>query len=245
MGRKNLKENKMDKERLQAYKMAIGIGIKAGCGFEVAPIDMQELMDIITTLEATQAELAEAENAAGLWMESSNIFREEYTRVVKEAARPANEFEKYWKQYGELHASMCNGNIKQFAKEIWQSALGNLDGKRFSRRSRMYKERLQELKYDVRRGRMYDVPNDWDCNYESLYDVIEELITAYEKDQQQLAEARVEVKRLEDLYSTDRCNYLDDITLLQTEVGRLRTALEEYADKNYWLDKAFEGDENG
>ena len=39
-----------------------------------------------------------------------------------------NDFEKYWKQYGELHASMCNGNIKQFAKEIWQSASGKGNG---------------------------------------------------------------------------------------------------------------------
>ena len=31
-------------------------------------------------------------------------------------------FEDYWENYGELHASMCGGNIKQFAKEIWMSA---------------------------------------------------------------------------------------------------------------------------
>lgn len=31
-------------------------------------------------------------------------------------------FEDYWEKYGELHASMCGGNIKQFAKEIWMSA---------------------------------------------------------------------------------------------------------------------------
>jgi len=32
-------------------------------------------------------------------------------------------FEDYWENYGELHASMCGGNIKQFAKEIWMSAI--------------------------------------------------------------------------------------------------------------------------
>ncbi len=37
------------------------------------------------------------------------------------------KFDKYWEQYGELHASMCNGDIKQFAKEIWQSANGRLE----------------------------------------------------------------------------------------------------------------------
>lgn len=34
-------------------------------------------------------------------------------------------FEEYWENYGELHASFCNGDIKQFAKEIWASAEGN------------------------------------------------------------------------------------------------------------------------
>jgi hypothetical protein len=36
-------------------------------------------------------------------------------------------FEDYWENYGELHASMCGGNIKQFAKEIWMSANVNTD----------------------------------------------------------------------------------------------------------------------
>lgn len=36
-------------------------------------------------------------------------------------------FDEYWEQYGELHASMCNGDIKQFAKEIWESAIGNIE----------------------------------------------------------------------------------------------------------------------
>jgi len=33
-----------------------------------------------------------------------------------------NQFEQYWRNYGELHASMCGGDIKQFAKDIWLSA---------------------------------------------------------------------------------------------------------------------------
>ncbi len=45
----------------------------------------------------------------------------------------------------------------------------------------MKTERLQELKDDVERGRKYDVPNDYDCNYEELYDVMEELIAAVEE----------------------------------------------------------------
>lgn len=36
-------------------------------------------------------------------------------------------FDEYWEQYGELHASMCNGDTKQFAKEIWESAIGNIE----------------------------------------------------------------------------------------------------------------------
>ena len=36
-------------------------------------------------------------------------------------------FEEYWERYGELHASMCNGDIKQFAKQIWESAIGNIE----------------------------------------------------------------------------------------------------------------------
>ena len=37
------------------------------------------------------------------------------------------DFEKYWEDFGELHASMCNGDIKQFAKEIWVSAQSELE----------------------------------------------------------------------------------------------------------------------
>jgi len=36
-------------------------------------------------------------------------------------------FEEYWNTYGELHASMCGGSIKQFAKEIWMSARSSIE----------------------------------------------------------------------------------------------------------------------
>jgi len=36
-------------------------------------------------------------------------------------------FNEYWEQYGELHAAMCGGDIKQFAKEIWESATDNIE----------------------------------------------------------------------------------------------------------------------
>ena len=36
-------------------------------------------------------------------------------------------FDEYWEQYGELHASMCGRDIKQFAKEIWMSANVNTE----------------------------------------------------------------------------------------------------------------------
>lgn len=32
-------------------------------------------------------------------------------------------FDEYWDNYGELHAAGCGGNIKLFAKEIWESAI--------------------------------------------------------------------------------------------------------------------------
>jgi len=32
------------------------------------------------------------------------------------------DFEQYWNELGELHASMCNGDIKVFAEQIWGSA---------------------------------------------------------------------------------------------------------------------------
>jgi len=36
-------------------------------------------------------------------------------------------FNEYWEQYGELHAAMCGEDIKQFAKEIWESATDNIE----------------------------------------------------------------------------------------------------------------------
>ena len=54
----------------------------------------------------------------------------------------------------------------------------------------MTEQRLQEIKADIKRGRKYDVPNDWDCNYEQIYDDKEELVVAVEQ-------LQTEVKRLE------------------------------------------------
>lgn len=36
-------------------------------------------------------------------------------------------FEPFWDGHGELLASMCKGNIKQFAKDVWNSALSVKD----------------------------------------------------------------------------------------------------------------------
>jgi hypothetical protein len=40
------------------------------------------------------------------------------------------KFEEWWTKYGELTASMVNGNIKQFTKEIWENAQVNNDSKK-------------------------------------------------------------------------------------------------------------------
>jgi hypothetical protein len=37
------------------------------------------------------------------------------------------KFQDYWEEFGELHASFCNGDIKQFAKEIWMSAFSSAE----------------------------------------------------------------------------------------------------------------------
>lgn len=42
-----------------------------------------------------------------------------YTK--KQSTSDEITFNKYWDNYGELHAGMCGGDIKQFAKEIWLS----------------------------------------------------------------------------------------------------------------------------
>lgn len=47
------------------------------------------------------------------------------------------KFEDYWHTYGELHASMCVGNVKMFAREIWESAQSEL------------KTEIDNLKYDL------------------------------------------------------------------------------------------------
>ena len=37
-------------------------------------------------------------------------------------------FSEWWEEYGELVASMCNGNIQQFASEVWKSAQEKKEG---------------------------------------------------------------------------------------------------------------------
>jgi len=49
----------------------------------------------------------------------------------------------------------------------------------------------------------------------------------------QLAASQAEVSRLEDLYNSDRVSYLDDITLLQSEVERFRSQRDELGDSLY------------
>ena len=48
---------------------------------------------------------------------------EEQAQAIPTPAGLNRSFEEYWNQYGELHASMCRGDIKMFAKEIWTSAI--------------------------------------------------------------------------------------------------------------------------
>lgn len=40
---------------------------------------------------------------------------------MKDELLPDQEFEIFWNNYGELLASMCKGNIKQFAHDIWNT----------------------------------------------------------------------------------------------------------------------------
>lgn len=42
--------------------------------------------------------------------------------MIKETSKQKEEFEKFWAEYGELCASFCGGDIKEFAKNIWLSA---------------------------------------------------------------------------------------------------------------------------
>ena len=52
------------------------------------------------------------------------------------------DFEKYWEDFGELHASMCNGDIKQFAKEIWVSAQSELEQENAKLKAQLSNTRL-------------------------------------------------------------------------------------------------------
>ena len=101
----------------------------------------------------------------------------------------------------------------------------------------MDNERLQDIKNRGYRRRAIS-PNDW----VTILKDVEELIAALEASQEktrmchiqygmcckeraalrkQLTASQAEAKRLEDLYNSDRVKYLDDITLLQTEVAEL------------------------
>ena len=72
-------------------------------------------------------------------------------------------FEDYWENYGELHASMCGGNIKQFAKEIWMSATEELKEAAFALVQRL------ELDKDVEK-------NDWWLNERAkIMEVIDDI----------------------------------------------------------------------
>ena len=86
-------------------------------------------------------------------------------------------------------------------------------------------ERLQEIKKELVERFDYDIPAKYDH-------VIQELLAALEASQ-------AENERLEDLYNSDRIKYLDDITLLQTEVTMLRKALadaeELLVDEGYYV----------
>ena len=57
----------------------------------------------------------------------------------------------------------------------------------------MMTKRLQEIKADIKRGRKYDIPNDWDCGYEGIYDVMDELVAFLEAVQAELAEAEADL----------------------------------------------------
>jgi len=65
-------------------------------------------------------------------------------------------FEEYWDKYGELHASMCNGSIKQFAKCFWESAQSELE-----ETNRQLCRELDEAQRVVERLREGRTKNRW------------------------------------------------------------------------------------
>ena len=75
-------------------------------------------------------------------------------------------FEDYCENYGELHASMCGGNIKQFAKEIWMSA--NVNTEKLKEAAFALVQRL-ELDKDVKK-------NNWWLNERAkIMEVIDDI----------------------------------------------------------------------
>jgi chromosome segregation ATPase len=83
----------------------------------------KEYHDYILEAEGIIADLtAQLEDA----IEAQQILGIQLTEAKEEVGRlkaKMKTFEEYWENYGELHAAMCGGDIKQFAKEIWQSAV--------------------------------------------------------------------------------------------------------------------------
>jgi hypothetical protein len=67
-----------------------------------------------------------------------------------------NQFEQYWRNYGELHASMCGGDIKQFAKDIWLSASSFNE----KRKAEIALEIFNEFDNSVPPSKNFE--NDWD-----------------------------------------------------------------------------------
>ena len=78
---------------------------------------------------------------------------------------------------------------------------------------------VQLAKQIVEHDKMLYLVNQEQCENERL--------------REQLTASQAEVSRLEDLYNSDRVSYLDDITLLQSEVERFRSQRDELGDSLY------------
>lgn len=79
----------------------------------------------------------------------------------------------------------------------------------------MTEARLEEIKADIVRGRKYDVPNDWDCNYEQVYDDKEELVVAYEVLQTEMEELKI----LKDNYYKKNRRYEETINYIECHLA--------------------------
>ena len=66
-------------------------------------------------------------------------------------------FEEYWNKYGELHASMCNGNIKQFAEDFYSA--GAACGEKQVSRIKELEKKLNSF-----RNMLEDVVNELDLS---------------------------------------------------------------------------------